>query len=115
MMNPLIYNTLQFEKYSLLTIFLLKNLGFLAKNPKTNSKFEKKNPLVCRARRDQYSNAWLFNVPKKGGHSKTLSSYFPCWNSGPYLTTFHLVVNFFFFEGLYFQEKLYWKNFNIKK
>ena len=38
--NPLIYNTLQFDKYSRLAILLI-NFYFLAENSKTNLKFEK--------------------------------------------------------------------------
>ena len=47
--NPLIYNTLQFDQYSRLTI-LLKKFRFSVKDLKINSKFDKSFSLVCRAR-----------------------------------------------------------------
>ena len=47
--NPLIYNTLQFDQYSRLTI-LLKKFRVSVKNLKINSKFDKNFSLVCRAR-----------------------------------------------------------------
>ena len=77
-MNPLIYNTLQFEKYSLLTIFLLKNLGFLAKNPKTNSKFEKKkNPLIVELVEISIKMHGYLTFRKKGAIQKLFPRIFP--------------------------------------
>ena len=45
------YNTLQFDQYSRLAI-RLDNFRFSAINSKTNLKFEKKFPLVCRDSRN---------------------------------------------------------------
>ena len=50
--NPLIYNTLHFDQYSRLTI-LLDIFRYSAKISKTNYKFEKNFPLVCRACQDE--------------------------------------------------------------
>ena len=48
--NTLIYDTLQSDQYSRLTILLKKKNRFSVKNLKINSKFDKIFLLVCRAR-----------------------------------------------------------------
>ena len=50
--NPLIYNTLQFDQYSRITV-RLNIYCFSAKISKTNSKFEKSFTLVCRTSQDK--------------------------------------------------------------